>query len=118
MTYRFLEASEWERLTPVCKNIPNPNFSRVAIAETDTGELAGYLMLQMVMHMEPLYVSRKFRGAVRINRLYKKLCELIPAGVSFYSFSLPGHISERIAAVGGFLRMPYNIWRKDFTCPK
>lgn len=82
MRYRMLTNAEWERLRPEFTrrgwHLPAPEMSQCFIAETEDGELAGAILLQIVLHAEPAFVTPGFEGHVNFLRLHK----LIEDGVA------------------------------------
>lgn len=112
MKYRFLETEEWSRLEAFLEKdkIPNPVLAKVAVAETEHGEIAGFLVVQMVIHMEPLRIVEKYRHAVRFDRLAAKIDEAV-GHKNYYAFSETPLIEKMLKFVK-FIKLPYSIWKK------
>ncbi len=90
--------------------IPHPAVSKVVIAETEEGEIAGFLMAQMALHMEPLFIKRKFRHAVRFPKLVSKLEEAIGHDKFFCFTESP--VVEKMLAFMKFVKLPWTIWKR------
>ncbi len=52
------------------KRQPQPNSSIVLVAE-EKGEIQGFLVAQLVLQTEPVWISPKKRGSTLLGRLYK-----------------------------------------------
>ena len=65
MNYRLLPPDELGRLDPIRERYPHiPHKSSIvccAVAEDERGEIVGVFPLQLVPHMEPLWVDEKYR---------------------------------------------------------
>ena len=63
---RDLGPNDTDKLTPALKKagffLPLPQWTAVTVAEYQ-GEIVGFVCLQLIPHMEPLWVSDEFRGA-------------------------------------------------------
>ena len=91
--YGLLLPEYWHLLQPIFDEfkakMPNSEFASIAVAMTDEGKVAGMLVLQMVMHSEPLYINPEYRD--RVN--FRKLVELIEdelkdvAPTTYYAFT-------------------------------
>lgn len=114
MTYRFLEDHEWDR-AKTFGNFPRPKpeYSKIVIAETEDGQVAGYWVLQMALHLEPLFIEDRYRGKVRVDRLYEKMMESVAKGSSIYCLADEGSIAERIAKFFGAKKLHHRIWVKE-----
>ncbi len=112
MKYRFLETEEWPRLEGFLEKdkIPNPQISKVVIAETEHGDIAGFCVTQLAVHTEPLFIVPKYRHAVRLDRLAKKVHEAI-GHKNYFAFS-ETPIIERILKFLDYEKLPYSIWKK------
>ena len=122
MKYRLLEPEEWGKLGKMFEiykqTPPPPELATVAVAEDDNGELAGCLVLQLVLHMEPLVIQNPRANFLRLQAVLEKslsdgLRELAPdEKVEYYCFSETEKVS-RMAELMGLQKMPYKIWRKE-----
>lgn len=81
ITFRWIngfEASQedWDRIENIMLARGwmklNPNTSRILVAEKD-GAIAGFVCLQLVPHVEPLFVAPSFRGTGLAETLSDKL---------------------------------------------
>jgi len=76
LTYRLLKAEEWEKLKGLAENdgwIPNPQVSAIVIAEDDDDKIVGFLVAQLAVHVEPLWVAPSSRGGVTMARLWHEM---------------------------------------------
>jgi hypothetical protein len=85
ITFRWIEGwnatpEEWERIEKILTArgwmVLNPNTSRILVAEQDE-MLAGFVILQMVAHTEPLFVAPKFRGTELAAELSDRLIQFM-----------------------------------------
>ena len=72
--YRFLNAEEYPILNRLFEiqglgPVPNPKISAIAVAQDDKGVIKGVLVMQMVPHIEPLWIDESARGGVNTGRL-------------------------------------------------
>ena len=113
MNYFLLDPSEWGRLEDLVNGqgpIPPPEVAVAAVAETDEGELAGVLFVQMTYHMEPLAIDPEHRGAVSFKRLHKVLEEQL-GGAPYFAFSESSLVGKMCKLVG-MKQLPYRVWHK------
>lgn len=79
ITYSYLPSDMYHILAPIFAQfnaqLPEPAFSRIAIAMTADNEIAGFYCLQMMAHAEPMWVNPKYRG----SRVWLRLAEIIDA---------------------------------------
>ena len=115
MIYRILDASEWDRLTPLvdAKFLPSNDSASAAIAEDDDGNIRGILFLQLTLHMEPLILSSP---QVSFERLHDTLLNAVAdkKGLRIYCFS-DKEIIDRMAAHVGMKQLPYRIFLEEVT---
>lgn len=119
MEYRIATPEEVQILKPIFDEydspLPDPMFSKVAVAVDDSGCVKGFLVLQLVYHIEPLYVNEESRGEVNFFKLQDVLESLFTENSTHpwpYAFTS----EERMDAVmerAGYSELPYNkVWRK------
>jgi len=75
LTYRLLKPEEWERLKGLADNddwIPHPGASAVMVAEAD-GQIIGFLVAQLAIHVEPLWITPGARGGATMARLWHEM---------------------------------------------
>lgn len=122
-TYRLLQPDEWDRVAPIFERygsrMPPPQVASIAVAERD-GEIIGFLTLQPMLHVEPVWVAENRTKDVYIPRmlgvLESLLQPLLPEGqaVDLYVFS--GQASTgRLAKAHGFTHTPYHVWKKRLS---
>jgi hypothetical protein len=115
MTYRLLEPTEWHKLKTLMDEqfIPSPEAAVVAVAEDESGELAGVLFLQLVLHMEPLVLRTP---AVSFKRLHDVLHESVRQhkGLRYYAFS-EKEVVDRMAEHLGMKPLPYKVFLQEVT---
>jgi len=111
--YRLLEAAEWHKLKALMDEqfIPPPEAAMVAVAEEETGELAGMLILQLVLHMEPLVLKTP---SVSFKRLHDVLYDAVKdnKGLRYYAFS-EKDVVDRMAAHLGMTLLPYKVFLQE-----
>ena len=80
MNHRLLPREEYNRLKEVWpfsvgSPIPDPNFSRVMVAE-DNGQIVGYWFAVEVVHVEPVWIHPNYRnGGPTATVLFKGLVD-------------------------------------------
>ena len=75
LTYRLLKPEEWERLKGLADNddwIPHPGASAVIVAEAE-GKIEGFLVAQLAIHVEPIWISSLSRGGAMMFRLWTEM---------------------------------------------
>lgn len=82
MTYRRLQISEWDRITEIFKaefGEPQPSATNsvIVIAE-DHGEIVGIVTLQMIMHVEPVWVKSTWRGRWVLQGMLREVSRQFP----------------------------------------
>ena len=100
ITYRILEKSEADKLTPTLQalgwTIPYPQFATVLVAE-ENGEIIGFIVQQIVPHLEPAYVRESHRGQGIADELAQRGAEIFKAsGVERFVATAANAHSERI----------------------
>lgn len=112
LVYRLLDKSEWPRLAPLVERegglLPSPEFAQAAVAEDATGIIRGYLILQIIPHMEPAYAES---GAVNFASLVHLLESSLPAGTPVYTSAPDDHIAA-LASACGFMDMGWRVMAK------
>lgn len=113
MNYRLLDVSEWHRLQEIMDVafIPHPDAASVAIAEDESGKIAGALFLQIALHMEPLVLTSP---KVSFARLHDVIYDALKKdkGLRFYCFS-DKEIVDRMAEHVGMTELPYKVFQKE-----
>ena len=90
MTYRLLEADEFEKvLEPLIANgfnVPDPRAATIAVALNDAGEIQGFLCAQLAVHFDPLVILQPGVNFMRLKDLLEeKLSEC--KGLVYYCFT-------------------------------
>ena len=108
VTYRLLPADEWDRLRdvyPENAEVPSPVVASVVIAELH-GEIVGYLVLQVALHMEPLYIKDHQADYRTMARL---LLTALPSGVPYFS-CVPNKQMEHVASELGMTPTDWKVY--------
>lgn len=112
MTIRALPPEEWSRLEARFKAngspLPSPRFAQIVVAE-EAGDIVGLVTVQLVPHMEPIWVAPAFRGQQLWEPLLRKAATLLSSGTHFYAFHAHKG-TEKIADTLGYTR---HDWRVD-----
>lgn len=115
LTYRTLEAHEWERLNELIapEFLPAPETSGAAIAEDEEGQIRGILFFQLQFHMEPLVL---FSPAVSFKKLHDVLYQAVGAqkGLRYYAFTDSENVS-RMAELVGMKKTNYKVFEGEVT---
>lgn len=113
MEYRELPPDEWSKVAPIFHFygalLPATELAHIFVAEDDEGKIVGFLTLQLVPHMEPMWVEEQERGRVSLLKLAKMAEGHLGAGTYFVSSS-----DERIQKLYKKFRMhPVSgVWSK------
>lgn len=116
---KWLDPEDYELIAPYFREeqspMPNPQFSRVLASLTPEGQLAGFVVLQLVAHAEPIWVDPKHRG----NKIASQLTE----GMDGYlrGLNLPGvytqpsnPTAEALCRKAGLEPAPFPLWVKVY----
>lgn len=95
--------------------IPDPELSSVAIViDSETNQLAGFLVAQSVVHLEPLFVDPKYRTGEVLRLLVDKAQEPFKeAGSAFYAFSETDKIAHLLESEG-MKELSWKVFVKSF----
>lgn len=111
-TIRQLLPDEWISLRPTFveqgSDLPHPEFARILVAERD-GTRIGFLVIQLVPHLEPIYVEEASRGTGVSLALAKAAQAQFPAGIHYYAF-VPNPTIEALAIQAGLTKRPWAIY--------
>src|SRR6266704_190846 len=124
LRYRKLPPEEWGRLKPVFEFLdaflPPSYLATAAVAETDRNEIAGFLLLQAVLHAEPLWIRREYQGQVSIRHLWN-IIDSLPEKRN-NPLVVPGYLAvaenpeiEGVLRSLKFLQLNGTIWKKEWT---
>lgn len=103
-TYRFLPTEEWERLKglgPHDEWIPSPAIGSVIVAEHE-GKIVGLACLQLIMHIEPVWIATEERSGVVGPTLWNHAVESLKGiGIkNFLTFSDNDEVSGYLERLG------------------
>lgn len=107
---RRLALREWERFAQVygqvyeAVGIPSPTNSQVLVLEEGT-EIVGFVVGQLVMHVEPIWIDARHRGNPQALRMLlsgaRQLFQHTPVAFAYTSMVKVGKLLEQL----GFQRM-------------
>jgi len=113
LTYRLLEPWEWNRIVELLPDksdrIPNPGLSTCAVAQ-DGDKIVGFLFAQYVVHVEPLWVDKDYRGEGLPERLWEAVAPRLKGAV-VYAFSPNGLIAKLLDHLG-FEKLSWETYSK------
>ena len=95
---RLLPPVEWPRIADVFTaqgtKLPDPELAQIIVLEQldtdDFRDIVGFIVIQLVPHLEPVYVKKAFRGTEAFKDLAKAAITLFHEGAQFYAFA-PSH---------------------------
>lgn len=120
VNYRFLPESEWHKLEAIFDEYgsqpPAKGLGKIAIAE-DNGQIVGFVVLQLVLHAEPLWIREDHRQTDTVS--WRRLLNMVgecaaQIGKEYYVF-IPDERAAHIAKVAGLSPLSWRIWRKRFS---
>ncbi len=114
LTYRILDRDEHHMLSEAYAShggVQPPDVGIVAGA-FDGDQLVGFLVLQPILHMEPVWVHPDYRGQVPIGHLVRLIEEQLPHGLVYFAFAPNQRISDLVKSQG-FQSLPWHVWRKE-----
>lgn len=115
---RFLEPDEWWRIAPLFESesapLPDARFSRVIVA-MDGDTVAGVMVAQMVLHVEPIIVKREYRS----RGVWQGMAEMMDGYLSSVgvagAYAQPVHDSTKhMAKQMGYVEMEHALWLKIY----
>ena len=114
--YRWLEPDELVGIEPLFKArgwVPlNPNGSRV-LAAFDGGRMIGFICLNMIPHVEPLFVETSYRGTGIAETLVREMVSMLylaEAPAAYVIADSP--TSAKMAEAFGMARVESPVFRK------
>ena len=117
MIYRLLPPSEWDvlsaRFATYGGRLPDPRTSQIAVAEED-GVIVGFLVLQFVPHLEPLWIDEAHRGKVYWPKLQRLLEDHLDAG-DYFVFAPTDRMAE-LADAAGLEALPWTLYKGTVPC--
>jgi hypothetical protein len=120
VTYRMLPNEELHKFEARMRSIgqveaiPEKGTYRVAVAETESGEIVGFQVLQLALHAEPLWIDDARANKVSISNLFHLIEKEIP-GVLVYVFS---DTDRAFPKRFGFEELPFKVWSKRVALPE
>jgi hypothetical protein len=118
IAYRLLPHAEFERLKDLmCSegcgdSMPDPRFCRVIVAERDN-VIVAFLVCQVAIHMEPLWIAPEERGSVNWRRMVHMHEENLLS--PFYVFAPNERIASMCKAVG-MQKQNWEVFMKEASC--
>lgn len=117
--YRFLsEPAEWGRLSKIFAEhkaeVPTPETSAIVVAEVEN-EIVGFLVLQVQLHTEPLWIHPRYRGVVSWRRMLEEITTLVQSGGQmncYYTFADNSRM-ESLLQRAHYRKLPYTVWVKE-----
>jgi len=113
MTIEILPPSAWWQLESIFEEhgvqLPDPELARIIIAR-DEDVIAGFVVIQLQPHIEPLYVDESYRHKGLANELADAAVALFPPGTAYFAFSPREGISS-LAEKSGLQQLPWKVYR-------
>lgn len=93
--------------------LPDPVIARAIVAEDESGKIVGFLVTQLCVHFEPLWIEQ---GKASVMRLISEGERMLAEGwlgprVPYFAFAPDQRIS-RLAKLCGMVKLPWEIWAK------
>jgi len=114
MEYRFLAPEEFELTRPSMEEnggeVPDPSQSAIAAA-FDGDRLVGYAVLQLIPHLEPVYIAPEARGKVDWRRFQTMLEGLFEAS-GMYLTTTDNPRVAKMCERAGMEELPYRVFTK------
>lgn len=116
--YDWLLPSDFHTLEPIFQeyggDLPDPNLSAIRVARNDEGRIVGFAVLQLIPHLEPMFIEEGYRAKVNWREFQTAIEGLFDKdrGGSYYIFPS----DERIAKLckrGGMVEVETKAWRRD-----
>jgi hypothetical protein len=112
MTIQILPPDEWSQIEPLFLErgvpLPDPELARIIAAKDETDTISGFLVIQLVPHLEPFWIAPEHRGSPLWARLAETAAAQFPAGIPSYVFS-PNAAITRMARHVGFRPQPWTV---------
>ena len=109
---RVLPSEEWPRLQGVLEaeggRLPDPATAQIVVHEAQ-GEIIGFLVVQLVPHLEPIWVHPDYRGKGLVSSLVNAGRSLLGSG-EFFAFS-PNRAMGALATKEGLTPLPWTVYR-------
>lgn len=113
MTYRVLEVEEWplveEEFQSRAVDMPDPRFAMIVAAFEDNSVLAGFLVVQLQFHTEPLVIKNPHCLSGLISTAENELRSRV-GPCNYFAFA-DGKVAQ-IAELLGLEKVPMQIYKK------
>lgn len=116
MNIRVLEGHEFPKLESLFADngvaLPNPDFSEIIVAE-DQNEIVGFLVAQLVLHTEPVWIKPEHRG----KGLWRDLHLMAQKSIGdqeYFAFAPDDRISHMAESVG-LKKMPWSVFKREIN---
>jgi len=116
LVVRFLEPDEYWRIAPLFEQekapVPDPGFSKVLVA-MDGEKVAGMMVAQMVLHVEPIIIEREYRGTGVWREMAEVLDGYLETCGMMGAYAQPVHESTKhMAEQMGYVEMKHPLFLK------
>lgn len=113
---RFLEPTEYALIRPILSQyempLPYPQSSQIVVAQDSIGSVTGLAVLQMVPHLDPVWVTVSERGGKLWERLVEAQLDSLraqrAAGAVFSFVERPG-AAKLLTTKFGFTETGYRV---------
>jgi len=122
VTYRWVDGptasdADWDRIESILATRGwmslSRTVSRILVAETPDGEIAGFQVLQLIPHTEPLYVRPSARGTGLAEDLTNKMYEyLIDVQARGWLAVAESKFAEDLCEKYGMQKLAYPVYVK------
>ena len=114
MTFRVLEPGEWGMIEHEFAAhdvvMPHPNHALIVGAFQDDGKMAGFVVCQTQIHMEPLVLYNPAAARGLIRKAEETLAKMFDKP-TYFAFA-EGNVAG-IAKALGLEEIPYKIFKKE-----
>lgn len=116
LTYRQLPSYEWGKLQEQFEKhgggLPRPDLAKIVVAE-DEGRIVGFVVLQLTMHLEPIWLDEGSKAARHaLSRLVHMAEESLPKESVYYAFSADDHVADLCKAFA-LEELEYRVFMKE-----
>ena len=99
---RWLQSDEYDKLKGLWdsdKWIPGTDHSHVVVAENDEGKVIGFWAVQVLIHTEPVWLDKAYKGQGITNRLWDMVKELV-GDRNLFAATADSHIERCLKWMG------------------
>jgi hypothetical protein len=116
-TLRILTPAEWPMLAGVFarqgSTLPDASLAQIIVMEEEDEDgmksLVGFVVLQLVAHIEPIFVTPRLRGTPAWEILARAAVKQFPVGVPYYAFA-PSPAIGAMAEKVGLSKQPWDVY--------